>query len=186
MADTSDIKNGIFLDFKGAIHVVTDFQHVNPGKGSAFVRTKMKDIQTGKTLEHTFKSGETIEMVEMDRSTMQFLYKDGDSYNFMDTETYEQAAIGTEIIGDDGQYLKEGMEVTVTSLDGVPMTVILPKKVTLKVTEAAPAVKGDTASGNVKKEVTLETGMKIGVPIFVKQGDDIVVNTESGEYVERA
>lgn len=186
MADTSYIKKDIFMNFKGNIHVVTEFQHVNPGKGSAFVRTKMKDIQTGKTLDHTFKSGESIDVVDMDRATMQFLYKDGDTYNFMDNKTFEQAEIGADIVGDDGQYLKEGMEVTVTSHEGNPMTMILPKKVTLKVTEAAPAVKGDTASGNVKKEVTLETGMKIGVPIFIKEGEDIVVNTEFREYVERA
>lgn len=186
MADTTAIKKDVFINFKDVVHVVTDFQHVNPGKGSAFVRTKLKNVQTGKTADHTFKSGESVDVVDLDRATMQFLYKDGSGYSFMDNETYEQATIPTDLLEEQGGYLKEGTEVTVLSNEGVHLSVILPKKLTLKVVEAAPAVKGDTASGNVKKEVKLETGMTLQVPIFIKEGDEVVVNTESGEYVERA
>jgi len=186
MGSTQDIRKDTFIMFKGSVHAVTDFQHVNPGKGSAFVRTKLKDVQTGKTMENTFKVGEDVDVVDMDRSTMQYLYKDADAYHFMDNSTYEQTAIDADLIGDKGGYLKDGTEVLVLSYQGNPLTVQLPKKMTLKVIESAPAVKGDTASGNVRKEAKLETGMTVQVPIFVKEGDDIVVNTETGEYVERA
>jgi elongation factor P len=186
MADTTAIKNGLYMMFKDAVHIVSEFQHVNPGKGSAFVRVKLKNIQTGKTLENTFKSGEAIEVVNLDRSNMQYLYQDSSGYNFMDNSTYEQVAIPTEAIGDMGEYLTEGLEVIVLSTNGSILSVELPKKLTFEVVEAEPAVKGDTASGNVKKEVTLETGKKLAVPLFINQGDKVVVNTESGEYVERA
>lgn len=186
MADTTALKKDVFIKFKDTVHVVTDFQHVNPGKGSAFIRTKLKNVQTGKTADHTFKSGESVDVVDLDRATMQFLYKDGSGYHFMDTDTYEQVAISADFLEEQGGFLKEGTEVTVLSNEGAPLSVILPKKITLKVTEAAPAVKGDTAQGNVKKEVTLETGMKLQVPIFIKEEDELIVNTETREYVERA
>ncbi|MDD5252178.1 MAG: elongation factor P [Patescibacteria group bacterium] len=186
MADTSAIKKDAFIRFRGDICIVTDFQHVNPGKGSAFVRAKFKNIQTGKTVENTFKVGEAVEAVDLDRVTMQYLYKDADNYNFMDNSSYEQVGISADLIGDKGQYLKEGQEVSVLSFEGQPLSVDLPKKLVFKVIEAMPAVKGDTASGRVTKEATLETGLKIQVPLFVEQGDALVVNTETGEYVERA
>ncbi len=172
--------------FKGAVHVVTDAQHVNPGKGSAFVRAKLKNVQTGKTLENTFKVSESVETVELDRMNMQYLYKDANNYYFMDNSTFEQVGIPADMLGDRGLYLKEGQEVSVLMYEGRALSVDLPKKLTFKVVEAMPAVKGDTASGRVTKECTLETGMKIHVPLFVEQGDLIVVNTETGEYVERA
>lgn len=172
--------------FKDAVHVVSEFQHVNPGKGSAFIRVKLKNIQTGKSLENTFKSGEAIDVVNLDRANMQYLYQDGSGYNFMDNGTYEQVAISAEAIGDMGEYLTEGLEVIVLSTNGSILNVELPKKLAFEVVEAEPAVKGDTASGNVRKEVTLETGKKLQVPLFINQGDKVVVNTESGEYVERA
>lgn len=186
MPDTTDIKNGVFLRFKDQICMVTEFQHVNPGKGSAFVRARFRNVQTGKTLENTFKAGESVDVVDLDRKMMQYLYKDPDNYYFMDNESYEQVAIGAALVGDRGQYLKESQEVSVLSYEGTPLTVDLPKKLTFKVVEAMPAVKGDTASGRVTKEATLETGMKVAVPLFVEQGDLIVVNTDTGEYVERA
>lgn len=186
MADTTAIKNGVFMMFKDAVCVVTDFQHVNPGKGSAFVRVKLKNVQTGKTIDHTYKSGEAIDLVVPERATVQYLYSDPDNYYFMDNATYDQIGIPAEVMGESGLYLKEGQEVNVLSNEGRTLSVELPKKLTLEVTEAEPAVKGDTASGNVRKEVTLETGKKLQVPLFINVGDKVVVNTETGEYVERA
>ena len=186
MADTTAIRKDVFMRFQGGICVVSDFQHVNPGKGSAFVKTKLKNIQTGKVVENTFKVGESIEVLNPDRVNMQYLYRDGTGYNFMDNSSYEQMTIGEEVIGEKGIYLKEGQEAIVLILDGQPLSVDIPKKLVFEVTEAMPAVKGDTASGNVRKEVILDTGMKLQVPLFVEQGDKVVVNTETGEYVERA
>ncbi len=186
MADTTALKKDAFIMFRGEICVVTDSQHVNPGKGSAFVRAKLKNVQTGKVVENTFKVGESVETVDLDRSKMQYLYKDANNYYFMDNATYEQTGISADMLGDKGAYLKEGQEVGVLSYQGRPLSVDLPKKLTFKVTESMPAVKGDTASGRVTKEVTLETGMKIQVPMFIEQGDLLVINTENGEYVERA
>jgi elongation factor P len=186
MADTTAIKKDVFIRYNGSICVVTDFQHVNPGKGSAFVRVKLKNVQTGKTLENTFKTSESIEVVEMARLNMQYLYRDEDSFYFMDS-LYEQHAIPADLLGDKGQYLKEGNEVVVLMHEITPMSVDIPKKLTFEVTEASPAVKGNTASGgNMTKEVTLENGMKIHVPLFIEQGDRVIVNTDAGEYVERA
>lgn len=186
MADTSSIKKDVFIMWNGAPHAVVDFQHVNPGKGSAFVRTRLKNVQTGKVLEHTFKVGEAIDLADMERVTMQYLYKDADNYYFMDNASFEQHSISADMLGERGQYMKEGQEVMVLMHEGQTMSVELPKKLTLKVTESAPSVKGDTASGRVTKEATLETGMKVAVPMFIKEGDMVVLNTETGEYVERA
>jgi len=172
--------------FKGAVHQVADFQHVNPGKGSAFVRSRLRNVQTGKVIENTFKVGESVETVDLERTNMQYLYSDDTGFHFMDNNTYEQLDISAELIGDKGQYLTEGQEVIVMMHEGRPLTVDIPKKLKFKVVEAMPAVKGDSAQGRVTKEVTLETGMKIQVPLFVEQGTVIVVNTETGEYVERA
>jgi elongation factor P len=186
MADTTDIKRDVFIMFKDAICQIVDFQHVNPGKGSAFVRTRLKNVQTGKVLEHTYKAGEGIDVVDLDRTNMQFLYKDTNNFNFMDNNTYEQYAIPVDLIGDKGGYLKEGQEVQVLLHDATPLSIALPMKLTFKVVESMPAVKGDTSSGRVMKDATLDTGMVIKVPIFIEQGENVVVNTETGEYVERA
>lgn len=186
MADTTDLKRDVFIMFKDAICAVADFQHVNPGKGSAFVRTRLKNVQTGKVLEHTFKAGESIDLVELERSNMQYLYQDELSYQFMDNASFEQHGISKDLVGEKGQYLKEGQEVMVLLHGETPLSIDLPKKLTFKVTEAMPSEKGDSAQGRVTKEVTLETGMKLAVPIFVKEGDSVVVNTETAEYVERA
>lgn len=186
MADTTDLKRDAFIMFKDGICAVVDFQHVNPGKGSAFVRTRLKNVQTGKVLEHTFKAGEAIDLVELDRANMQYLYKDENSFQFMDNSSFEQHGMSLDLVGDKGLYLKEGQEVAVLLHGETPLSIDLPKKLTFKVTEAMPAEKGDSAQGRVTKEVTLETGMKLAVPVFVKEGDMVVVNTETGEYVERA
>jgi elongation factor P len=186
MATTSDIKKGIVIKFKGEPHLVTDFQHVNPGKGSAFVRTKLKNIRTGNTFENTYKSGEKIEIVDITKKTMRFIYNKGEEYYFLDPETSQRVCINENIMLGKGRYLKKGQETTILVADEEPVGIELPIKITYKVIEAAPAVKGDTASGRVTKEVTLENGLKIKTPLFIKEGDEIVINTETGEYVERA
>ncbi len=186
MARASEISRGLVLAFKNEPHLVVDFQHVNPGKGSAFVRTRLKALKTGKVVENTFKSDETIEFMEMERKKVQYLYGTPTEQTFMDMKTYEQFSVGSEVIGEYAQYLKEGLEVVLlVDENGVPITVDFPKKVTLKVAEAPPAVKGDT-SGNVTKEIVLENGLKVRVPLFIKEGDAVIVNTDTSEYVERA
>jgi elongation factor P len=186
MATTSDIKKGIIIKHNNEICIVTEFQHVKPGKGGAFVRTKLKHIKDGKVVDNTFKTGEKIEIQELDRKAMKFLYTEGSENYFMDPETYDQVSISSDVLGEDVKYLKEDIDVNVIYHEGNPLTAELPIKIKYKVTEAAPAVKGDTASGNVTKEVTLENGLNIQAPMFVKEGDEIIVNTEKGEYVERA
>jgi len=186
MATTSDIKKGIIIKFKDSLWLVTEFQFVNPGKGSAFFRTKLKNIKDGKVVENTFKSGESIEIGDLTRKNMQFLYADGDGFNFMDPQSYDQILLNKDIVGDRAPYLKEDLEVMVLFHESSPVTLEIPIKITYEVTDAPPAVKGDTASGNLTKEVTLENGLKIQAPIFIKQGDKLVINTEKGEYVERA
>lgn len=186
MTTTSDIKKGLAMMFKGDICLVTEFQHVNPGKGAAFVRTRLKNVKTGKVVEQTFKSGEAIEKVELDKRRKQFLYSDQSGFHFMDPESYEQVSMSSEEVGDMAQYLIEGLEVTLLLHDGRPITLELPKKMTLKVESAPPGVKGDTASGRVTKEAIMTGGAKVQVPLFINEGDEIIVNTETGEYVERA
>lgn len=186
MATTADLKKDLFIMFKDGISNVVDFQHVNPGKGSAFVRTRLKNVQSGKVIEHTYKSGEEIEVVDLERANMQYLYKDEHNYQFMDNTSFEQHGIPVEVLGDKGQWLKEGQEAVVLMHGELALSIALPMKLKFKVTEAMPAVKGDTSSGRVLKEVTLETGAKVHVPIFIDQGETVVINTESGEYVERA
>lgn len=186
MSSPSDIKKGVVILQNGEPWVVTEFQHINPGKGAAFVRTRIKNAKTGKTLETTYKVSETISIVEMDYRNMQYLYHDATGYTFMDNATYEQATMSDEDVGDDGKYLKDGMEIMVSMYEGRPIALQLPKKMTFKITETMPAVKGDTASGNVTKEAKVDAGFTIRVPIFIEQDETVVVNTETGEYVERA
>ncbi|MDO8425463.1 MAG: elongation factor P [bacterium] len=186
MFSINDISKGTVLKFKGGLSVVTYFQHVNPGKGSSFVRVRLKDIASSKTVEQTFKAGEQVEFAEVERPKMQFLYADPMGYTFMHGETFEQVMVSRDLVGEDAGYLTEGLEVHVILHDGAPIAVELPKKVTLAVAEAYEAAKGDTAGGNVTKEVTLETGKTARVPLFIKQGEKVIINTETGEYVERA
>ncbi len=186
MIDTSSISKGVVLKFKDGLYLVTDFQHVNPGKGSAFVRTRLKNIATGKSVEQTYKAGEAIEIMDVDKRRMQYLYKDENNLYFMDNSTYEQIQIPKTMIAEQEGFIKEGQEVAIVMHGITPITVELPKKITLKIVDTVPGVKGDTASGNVTKEATLETGAKIRVPLFVKSGESVVINTETGEYAERA
>jgi elongation factor P len=185
MASPNDIKKGIVLNYEGGLWVVVDFQRVSPGKGSSFVRTRMKNLQTGKVVEFNFKSAESVTFEEVQYLKMQYLFNDGHFYTFMDNTSYEQVSLDAESIGEDAKYLKDGLEVTVVMHNGVALTIQLPKKITYDISYTEPAVKGDTAAGNVTKEAELDNGLKVKVPIFINQGESIVVNTETGEYVER-
>lgn len=187
MASPNDIKKGVVIRDPQGLWVVVEFQHVNPGKGAAFVRTRIRNIQTGKVLEATFKTSETIDLVSVDYRNMQYLFHDATGYTFMDKDTYDQVTMSDDAVGDSGKYLRDGMEVNVTTYEGQPLALELPRKMTFKVIEAMDVVGGNTVSGgNLTKEVTLEGGIKTHVPMFIKQGEDIIINTETGEYVERA
>lgn len=186
MASTSDIRKGIVIRQSNDLFVVVEFQHVNPGKGAAFVRTRMKSLSTGKVVEVTYKTSESVNIVQVDFRTMQFLYKDGDNFAFMNMETYEQIEINGDLIGDDAKYLKEGLDVVVGLYEDRPVNIQIPKKIKYKVVEAPPAVRGDSATGNVTKEITLDNGLKVQAPIFIKEGEEVFVNTETGEYSARA
>lgn len=185
MGDTTDIRKGTVIRHNNDLFVVTTFQFVNPGKGSAFTKTKMKSISSGKGIEITYKSGETVDTVQVEHTNLQFLYKTGDTYSFMNQETFETIEVNTNIIGEDGKYLKEGLEVVMIMHEGAAVAMQLPKKVQYKVVEAPPAVKGDT-SGNVTKEIVLDNGLHIQSPIFIKEGEEVLVNTETGDYSGRA
>ncbi len=186
MASPSEIKKGVVIFQNGDPWVVTEFQHVNPGKGAAFVRTRIKNAKTGKTLEATYKMSETIDLVELEHRNMQYLFHDATGYTFMDTKTYEQVTMPDSEVGDQAKYLMESLELMVDLYEGKPIALQLPRKMTFKITETMPAVKGDTASGNVTKEAKVDAGFIVHVPIFVKEGDNVVVNTDTGDYVERA
>ncbi|MBT3817304.1 MAG: elongation factor P [Candidatus Magasanikbacteria bacterium] len=182
MAETSEIKKGVVIRHQNDLYVVTDFHFVNPGKGCAFTKTKMKSITSGKNLEITYKSGENIDLVRVDRQTVQYLYSGVNSCSFMNNETYETLEVDLEVVGDDRKYLKEGLAVIGVFHEESLIAVQLPKKVQYKVKTAPPAVKGDTVSGNVTKEIILENDLEMHAPIFIKEGEEILVNTETGEY----
>lgn len=186
MSSTSDVRKGVVIRQPNDLYVVVEFQHVNPGKGAAFVRTRMKSLTSGKVVEVTYKTSESVDIVQVDWRTMQYLYKTGDNYAFMNMESYEQVEMNGELIGDEAKYLKEGIDVVVGLYEGRPVSIELPKKIKYKVVDAPPAVRGDSASGNVTKEITLDNGLKIYAPIFIKEGEEILVNTETGEYSARA
>lgn len=186
MASTSDVKKGIVIRTPNDLFVVVEFQHVNPGKGAAFVRTRMKSLSSGKVVEVTYKTSESVDIVQVDFRTMQFLYKNEDNFAFMNMESYEQIEMNGELIGEEAKYLKEGLDVVVGLYEGRPVNVQIPKKIKYKVVEAPPAVRGDSATGNVTKEITLDNGLRIQAPIFIKEGEEVLVNTETGEYSARA
>jgi len=185
MPSPNDIKKGTVVKLNGELWLVVDFQRVSPGKGSSFVRTRVKNLKTGKVVEETFKSAETLEFEDVQNKKMSFLYTDGRMFTFMDSVSYEQITLSTEDIGESAKYLKEGLEVTIVMHGDTPLTIELPQKITYEIAYAEPAVKGDTASGNVLKDADLDNGLKIRVPAFINQGDLVVVNSDSGEYVER-
>ena len=185
MSSPNDVKKGTVIRFEGDLQVVVDFQRVSPGKGSSFVRTRMKNIRTGKIVEQNFKSAESLEFEDVAYKKMQYLYNDGTLYTFMDNKSYEQVQLNGEDIGEDKKFLKEGLEVTIVMHGETALTIELPMKIQYKIISSPPAVKGDTASGNVTKEVELDNGLKVRVPIFLKEGEEIMVNTGTGEYTER-
>ncbi|PIR76606.1 MAG: elongation factor P [Candidatus Magasanikbacteria bacterium CG10_big_fil_rev_8_21_14_0_10_42_10] len=182
MGSTDDIKKGLVIRKDGNLYVVSDFNFVNPGKGAAFYKTKMKDISAGKTIEVTYKSGEGIDTVDVHRQTLQFLYTGTDRHSFMNKDSYETLEVDADVVGEDAKYLKEGLDVVAAMHDGNIVAVELPKKIQYTVKNAPPAVKGDTASGNVTKDVVLENDLEVKAPIFIKEGDEILINTETGDY----
>lgn len=185
MASVTDIKKGSVVKRNGDLFVVTQAAHITPGKGTPFTRSKMKSLTTGKVLDETLKDNETVEIVEVLYRTMQYLYNDGSFYTFMDNSNYEQVQMDADAIGEDVQYLKDGLEVVVALYNDAPVALQLPRKISYTVKEAPPAVKGDTASGNVQKEIILENDLKVFAPIFIKDGERVIVNTDTGLYVER-
>ncbi|WP_411844337.1 elongation factor P [Salinicoccus sp. HZC-1] len=185
MISVNDFKTGLTVEVEGSIWRVVDFQHVKPGKGAAFVRSKLRNLRTGAIQEKTFRAGEKVGRAQIDNNKMQYLYADGDSHVFMDNNTYEQIELQASALEDELKYLKENMTVTIMMYEGETIGVELPKTVELEVTETEPGIKGDTASG-ASKSATLETGLVLQVPLFVNQGDMLVVNTEEGSYVSRA
>lgn len=185
MASPNDIKKGTVVNLNGELWFCIDFQRVSPGKGSSFVRTRMKNIKSGKVVENNFKSAETLTFEDVSYKKMQCLFNDGNLYTFMDNSSYEQVSIAKSDIEDALPYLKEGLDVTVVMHGENPLTITLPQKIQYKVAYAEPAVKGDTASGNVTKEAELDNGLKIRVPMFINTGDEILLNTDTGMYTER-
>ncbi len=181
---TSDFKKGLAIRYNGETYVVISYQFVNPGKGSAFSRVKLKNAKTLKVIEVTFKSNETIEEANMEYRKCQYSYFDGTDYNFMDNQNFEQFTMPAAIVGESSDYLMEGGDVVIVFVDHAPVALQLPPKMEFKITEAPPGEKGDTATGGTK-QATIETGAKVAVPLFIKEGDKIRVNTETGEYVER-
>lgn len=184
MADTSDFRNGFTMVIDGTIFSIAEFQHVKPGKGGAFVRTKLRNVQTGAVIDRTFRSGDKVENIRLEKREMQYLYSDGDLYHFMDMETYEQLGIASDILGDCANLLKENESAFMLMAENKPITAELPNFVNLEITHTEPGIKGDTATGAVKP-ATLETGAVVMVPLFVNQGDTLKIDTRTGDYVER-
>lgn len=185
MIGVQDLRKGTtFIDEDGNLYKVLEYQHVKQGRGNATIKTKLRNIRTGGTIDKNFQSGGRVQDVRLDHHTAQYLYNDGETYHFMDTETYEQPAIPKEILGDAAKFLKENVTVELLTYEGKPIEVELPTSVDLKVIETAPGFRGDTASGG-GKPATLETGVVITVPFFVNVGDTVRVDTRTGEYVTR-
>lgn len=182
---TSDFKNGLTIEFDDNIWRIVEFQHVKPGKGSAFVRTKLKNLRNGAVQEKTFRAGEKMEQANIETKKMQYLYNDGSSYIFMDNNTYEQVEIPSERLETEKNYLIENMEVSISFYGSESLGVELPNTIDLKVTETEPTIKGNTASGG-SKPATLETGLVVQVPFFVNEGDVLTINTSDGSYISRA
>lgn len=186
MADTSDFRNGMCIEFKGDLYAITQFQHVKPGKGGAFVRTKLKSLTTGKVVDNTFNAGEKVKEARIERRPYQFLYNDDLGYHFMHNETYEQVTLQGDLITAP-EFMKEGQQVEIIFHDETesPLSCELPQHVALEITYTEPGVKGDTASGNALKPATLETGAQVNVPLFIETGEKIKVDTREKVYIER-
>ncbi|ARF15882.1 elongation factor P [Sporosarcina sp. P3] len=185
MISVNEFRTGLTIEVDGDIWRVMDFQHVKPGKGAAFVRSKLRNLRSGNVNEKTFRAGEKVEKAQIDNRKMQYLYADGDMHVFMDNESYEQIELSEKQLEYELKFLKENMEVHVITYKEEVLGVDLPITVTLEVAETEPGIKGDTASGG-SKPAKMETGVVVQVPFFVNQGDMLVINTEEGEYVSRA
>jgi elongation factor P len=181
---TNDLKNGMTLELDGTLFNIVEFQHVKPGKGGAFVRTKLRNMRTGAVVERTFNAGVKVGLARVERKEMQYLYREGDNVVFMDLESYDQLPVPAEVIGGAASYLSDGATASVATHDDTPISVELPASVTLAVAATDPGVKGDRVSGALKP-ATLETGLVVQVPLFVEEGDRLKVDTRSGEYIER-
>ena len=185
MISTGEIKRGITVEIDGQLYQIMEFQHIKMGRGSAQVRMKLRNVRRGDTIEKTVQAGERFQRARLDHRTVQFMYTDGTLYHFMDTKTYEQLALDTEHLGDATDYLVDGMEVTLNEYEGDPIGVDLPASVVMTVASTDFGLKGDTATG-ATKPATMQSGLKVNVPLFVQQGDKIKVDTRTGEYLERA
>lgn len=185
MISVNEFKNGLTIEVDGELWRVVEFQHVKPGKGSAFVRSKLKNLRTGAVQEKTFRAGEKVNQAQIDRKKMQYLYADGDNYVFMDTNTYEQLELPGSQIEEELKYMKENMVVSIIMFGTETLGVELPNTVDLKVKETEPGIKGDTSSGG-SKPATMETGLVVQVPFFVSEGDVLTINTSDGTYISRA
>ncbi len=184
MISAGDFRNGITIELEGSVYQIIEFQHVKPGKGAAFVRTKLKNVINGGVVERTFRPTEKCPQARIDRKDMQYLYSDGDLYNFMDTETYDQVALNGDTVGDALKFVKENEMVKVCSYNGSVFAIEPPLFVELEITDTEPGFKGDTATG-ASKPAIVETGAKVMVPLFVNQGEVIKIDTRTGEYLSR-
>jgi elongation factor P len=184
MIDVNDLRKGIIFEYDGSLFRVVEYTHHKPGRGNAIIRIKARNVRSGSMMERTFNSGERVQDIRLDYHNLQYLYKDGDLFYFMDGETFEQPAIPSSLVGNMAGFLKEGMEVKLTFYGNEPLDIELPTTVDLKVVRAEVAVRGDTATG-VTKKVSTETGQEVDVPSFVKEGDVIRVDTRTGDYVTR-
>ncbi|TVQ20235.1 MAG: elongation factor P [Leptolyngbya sp. DLM2.Bin15] len=184
MISSNDFRTGVSIELDGSVWKVVEFLHVKPGKGSAFVRTKLKNAQTGSVIEKTFRAGETVPQATIEKSVMQHTYKEGEQFVFMDMETYEESRLNANQIGDRVKYLKEGMEVSVVRWNEQIIEVELPNSIVLEVTETDPGVKGDTATGGTKPAI-VETGAQVMVPLFISIGERIKIDTRNDSYLGR-
>jgi len=184
MASTTDFRNGLVIKFDGDLYTMVEFQHVKPGKGGAFVRTKLKNVKTGRVIDHTFRAGEKVEDVRLEKKPMQYLYGGEDEFGFMDNNTYDQIVCPESVVGEASQFMKESMNVEILFHGKEPIGVDLPIFVELEITKTDPGIRGDTASGG-SKPATLETGFVVQVPLFLEEGEKVKVDTRTGSYVER-
>ncbi|MCP4632781.1 MAG: elongation factor P [candidate division Zixibacteria bacterium] len=185
MLSTSDIRKGLKLKIEGQPFIVVDFRHNKTGRGGAKIWTKLKNLKTGQVLERTYNSGESFEDPDFSERKMQYLYNDNDGYHFMDSENFEQVALNEEQVGEYKWYFRENIEYKIMFFEGLPINVDMPLSVVLKVIEAEPGVKGDSVS-NLTKNSKVETGLNVKVPLFIKEGESIKIDTRTGEYIERA
>lgn len=181
----NDIKNGMTIIMDGNLYLIQEFQHVKPGKGPAFVKIKLKNLRTGTITENSYNTNIKIEKAHIDRMPMQYLYNTGDTYYFMNTQTYEQLEVNEKVLEGEKKYLKENLEISIASYNGEIIGITLPEKIEYEVIETEPAVKGNTTN-NAMKDATIETGYTIKVPLFINQGEKIIISTKDGKYYSRA